>query len=182
MDIDTNRFNIKRGVTSLALLAVLSISAISPAFATINCAGYLPSSYFERIEKNKSFAGKLIKQADGSQQLQDISGKIIIDNLSEAYMLMDKYIIAKQGGKYGVINAAGKTVVPFEYDDIQTEPDIATSFIVSVESANGKSKQGIINRHGDWIYPLTDARIQPSTPIMTLIMTKIILLLPMMKS
>ncbi|MGO1473429.1 MAG: WG repeat-containing protein [Psychrobacter sp.] len=172
MGIDTNRFNIKRGFgkiainpTSLALLTVLSvvaisISAISPAYATINCAGYLPSSYFERIENNKPFAGKLIEQDDGSSQLQDLSGNIVMDNLSDAYIVMDKYVIAKQDGKYGVINAAGKIIVPFEYNAIQTEPDIATSFIVSAESSSGKTKQGIINRHGDWIYKLTDARIQ----------------------
>lgn len=160
MDIGTNRFNIKRGVTSLSLLTVLSVVAIGPAYATVNCAGYLPNSYFDRIENNKPFAGKLIEQDDGSQQLQDLSGKIIKDNLSDGYIVMNKYIIAKQYGKYGVINGAGKTVVPFEYDDIQTEPDIATSFIVSAESSGGKTKQGIIDRHGDWIYKLTDARIQ----------------------
>ena len=172
MGIDTNRFNFQRGIreitispASLALSTVLSvvaisISAISPAHATINCAGYLPNSYFERIENNKPFAGKLIEQDDGSQQLQALSGKTIMDNLSDAYIVMDKYVIAKQDGKYGVINAAGKTVVPFNYDNIQTEPDIATSFIVSAKSSGGKTKQGIINRHGDWIYKLADARIQ----------------------
>ena len=44
----------------LALLAVLSFAATSPTYATINCAGFLPSSYFERIENNKPFAGKLL--------------------------------------------------------------------------------------------------------------------------
>ena len=136
------------------------VLSFTSAFATINCAGYLPSSYFERIENNKPFAGKLIEQDDGSQQLQDLSGKTIMNNLSDAYIVMDKYVIAKQDGKYGVINAAGKTVVPFEYDNIQTEPDIATSFIVSAKSSGDKTKQGIINRHGDWIYKLADARVQ----------------------
>ncbi|HAV48011.1 MAG TPA: hypothetical protein DCX43_07945 [Psychrobacter sp.] len=137
--------------------------SLTSAQATINCAGTLPSSYFKRIENNKPFAGKLIEQADGSQQLQNLSGQIVMDNLSDAYILMDTYVLAKQHGKYGVINAAGKIIVPFEYDEIQTEPDIATSFIVSVKSsddASNATKQGIINRHGDWIYKLSDAHIE----------------------
>jgi len=134
--------------------------SLTSAQATINCAGTLPSSYFERIENNTPFAGKLIEQADGSQQLQDLSGQIVMDNLSDAYIVMDSYVLAKQDSKYGVINAAGKIIVPFEYDAIQTEPDIATSFIVSVKSSDATTRQGIINRHGDWIFPLTAAPIE----------------------
>ncbi|WP_440453365.1 WG repeat-containing protein [Psychrobacter sp. ASPA161_9] len=150
-------------LTSISILSVGAVSTITPAHATISCAGYLPNSYFERIENNKSFAGKLVEQTDGSQQLQDLNGNVIIDNLTDAYILMDTYLLAKQHGKYGVVNAAGKTIVPFKYDEIQTEPDIATSFIVSINTSNNASnatKQGIINRHGDWVYPLADVRIQ----------------------
>ncbi|WP_201595554.1 WG repeat-containing protein [Psychrobacter fulvigenes] len=153
-------------LTSISILSVGAVSAITPAHATISCAGYLPNSYFERIENNDKFAGKLVKQANDTQQLQDLNGNIIIDNLTNAYILMDTYVLAKQHGKYGVINAAGKIIVPFKYDEIQTEPDIATSFIVSIHtsddasSAKNTSKQGIINRHGDWIYPLADVHIQ----------------------
>lgn len=167
MSNQTNRFYIKRDFgkiamnpISFALLAVLSFDAISPTYATINCAGYLPSSYFERIDNNKPFAGKLIELADGTQQLQDLNGNIITDNLSDAYIVMDKYVVAQKNGKYGVINAAGKTIMPFNYDDIQTEPDIGTSFIVSVKSLDSNTKQGIINRDGDWVYPLANARIK----------------------
>ncbi|SLJ84619.1 WG repeat-containing protein [Psychrobacter sp. DAB_AL43B] len=141
-------------------VGVISISAVSPAYATINCAGYLPNRYFERIENNKPFAGKLIEVADGTQQLENLNGNVIIDNLNNAYILMDKYLLAQQNGKYGVVDAAGKIIVPFKYDDIQTEPDIATSFIVSLDSPEGNTKQGIINGHGEWVYPLADAHIQ----------------------
>ena len=146
--------------TSLALLTVLSFAAISPTYATINCAGFLPSRYFERIENNKPFAGKLAEKTDGTQQLQDLNGNIITDNLSDAYILMDKYVVAQKNGKYGVVNAAGKIIMPFNYDDIHTEPDIGTSFIVSVKSLDGDTKQGIINRDGDWIYTLANAYIK----------------------
>ena len=150
-------------LTSISILSVGAVSTITPAHATISCAGYLPNSYFERIENNKSFAGKLVEQTDGSQQLQDLNGNVIIDNLTDAYILMDTYLLAKQHGKYGVVNAAGKTIVPFKYDEIHTEPDIATSFIISINTSNNArnaTKQGIINRHGDWVYPLADVRIQ----------------------
>lgn len=150
-------------LTWVSILSVGAVSAITPAHATISCAGYLPNSYFERIENNDKFAGKLTEQTDGTQQLQDLNGNVIIDNLTDAYILMDIYLLAKQHGKYGVANAAGKTIVPFKYDEIQTEPDIATSFIVSIntsDNASNATKQGIINRHGDWVYPLADVRIQ----------------------
>ena len=150
-------------LTWVSILSIGMVSTITPAHATISCAGYLPNSYFERIENNKPFAGKLVEQADGTQQLQELNGKVLLDNLTDAYILMDTYVLAKQHGKYGVINAAGKIIVPFEYDEIQTEPDIATSFIVSVKSsddASNATKQGIINRHGDWIYKLSDAHIE----------------------
>lgn len=146
--------------TSLALLTVLAFAAISPTYATINCAGFLPSRYFERIENNKPFAGKLAEKADGTQQLQDLNGNIITDSLSDAHIVMNKYVVAQQNGKYGVVSAAGKIIVPFNYDDIQTEPDIGTSFIVSVKSLDDDTKQGIINRNGDWIYPLANARMK----------------------
>ena len=150
-------------LTWVSILSIGMVSTITPAHATISCAGYLPNSYFERIDNNKPFAGKLVEQADGTQQLQELNGKVLLDNLTDAYILMDTYVLAKQHGKYGVINAAGKIIVPFEYDEIQTEPDIATSFIVSVKSsddASNATKQGIINRHGDWIYKLSDAHIE----------------------
>jgi len=150
-------------LTWVSILSIGTVSAITPAHATISCAGYLPNSYFERIENNKPFAGKLVEQADGTQQLQELNGKVLLDNLTDAYILMDTYVLAKQHGKYGVINAAGKIIVPFKYDEIQTEPDIATSFIVSVKSsddASNANKQGIINRHGDWIYKLSDDHIE----------------------
>ena len=150
-------------LTWASILSIGMVSTINPAHATISCAGYLPNSYFERIENNKPFAGKLVEQADGTQQLQELNGKVLLDNLTDAYILMDTYVLAKQHGKYGVINAAGKIIVPFEYDEIQTEPDIATSFIVSLKLSDDSSnanKQGIINRHGDWIYNLSDAHIE----------------------
>ena len=150
-------------LTWVSILSIGAVSAITPAHATISCAGYLPNSYFERIENNKSFAGKLVEQTDGSQQLHDLNGNVIIGNLTDAYILMDTYMFAKQHGKYGVVNAAGKIIVPFKYDEIQTEPDIATSFIVSIhtsDDASNATKQGIINRQGDWIYPLASVRIQ----------------------
>ncbi|MGP5337331.1 WG repeat-containing protein [Psychrobacter maritimus] len=150
-------------LTWVSILSIGMISTITPAHATISCAGYLPNSYFERIENNKPFAGKLVEQADSTQQLQELNGKVLLDNLTDAYILMDTYVLAKQHGKYGVINAAGKIIVPFEYDEIHTEPDIATSFIVSLKSsddASNATKQGIINRHGGWVYPLDNAHIE----------------------
>ncbi|OLF41476.1 WG repeat-containing protein [Psychrobacter sp. Rd 27.2] len=145
---------------------MIAFGMLTSAHATISCAGYLPNSYFERIENNVKFAGKLTEQADGSQQLQDLNGNVVLDSLTDAYIVMDTYLLAKQQGKYGVANAAGEIIVPFKYDQIHIEPDIATSFIVSVgttgiaDNSENTSKQGIINRHGNWIYPLADARIQ----------------------
>lgn len=153
-----------------ALFTIAFIISI-PAHATINCAGYLPNSYFERIENREPFAGKLVNKDSNTQQLQDLNGKVLLDNLADAYILMDTYLLAKQHGKYGVANAAGEIIIPFEYDDIHTEPDIATSFIVSMntgadanihvtDATQDINQQGIINRYGAWIYPLSEARIE----------------------
>ncbi|WP_296244892.1 MULTISPECIES: WG repeat-containing protein [unclassified Psychrobacter] len=144
----------------ITFITIAFILSFSTAHATIHCAGYLPSSYFERVENNQPFAGKLVEQADGTQQLQELDGRVITKDLRDAYVVMDKYVIAKQHGKYGVINAAGKIIIPFKYDTIQTEPDIATSFMVGVNSADDENKQGIIDRHGEWIYSLADVRIE----------------------
>jgi hypothetical protein len=145
---------------SIALHFGLSIAfsiVTIPAYATISCAGYLPNSYFERIDDHRQFAGKLITLADGTQQLEDLSGAIILDGLTDAYILMDKYLWAQQlganGKKYGIVTATGEVIVPFIYDNIATEPDIGTGFIVSLDAENGLSKQGIIDRNGYWIYP-----------------------------
>ncbi|MDE4454042.1 WG repeat-containing protein [Psychrobacter sp. DAB_AL62B] len=128
------------------------------AQATINCAGYLPNSYFERIENNNErFADKLVTLEDNSQQLQDLNGNILLAGLTDAYALMNKYLIASKdtakGKKTGVVNAAGEIIVPFAYDAIATEPDIYTSFIVNVTMPDGATNQGIIDRDGYWVYP-----------------------------
>lgn len=150
-------------VFCLALIA--SVLITTSAQATINCAGYLPNSYFEGIEnENRTFAGKLIDLADGTQQLQDLNGHTLLSGLTNAYIVMDKYLLASKvtidGEKYGVVTATGDVIVAFAYDDIRTELDIATSFIVSVDSSSDITKQGIINRYGDWVYPLSTARIE----------------------
>ena len=36
-------------LTWVSILSIGAVSAITPAHATISCAGYLPNSYFERI-------------------------------------------------------------------------------------------------------------------------------------
>lgn len=154
-----------KGYAYTALALLMTLANIS-AQATINCAGTLPNRYFERVdfEHNKNvlpFAGKLIDTGNDTQQLQNSAGKVVIGGLSDAHVLMDKYVLAKKNGKFGVIDGTGKVIVPFAYDDIQSEPDIATSFIVSEDTDNtGITKQGIISRDGDWIYPLSAAQIK----------------------
>lgn len=166
--------SIKNRVVKVVRISALITTAFIisiPAHATINCAGYLPNSYFERIENREPFAGKLVNKDGNTQQLQNLDSKVLLDNLTDAYILMDTYLLAKQHDKYGVANAAGEIIIPFEYDDIHTEPDIATSFIVSInggtdaninvtDATQDISQQGIINRYGDWIYPLSDARVE----------------------
>lgn len=134
-------------------LSFLSMLAMNPASASMNCADTLPSSYFKRIDDDRQFAGKLVTLADGTQQLEDLSGAVTLDGLTDAYILMDKYLWAQRHGKYGIVTATGKIIVPFVYDDIRVEPDIGTSFIVSVNLPNGLTKQGIVDRNGYWIYP-----------------------------
>lgn len=130
-----------------------------PAYATISCAGYLPNSYFDRIDDNKEFAGKLVELADGTQQLEGLNGNLILDGLTDSYILMDKYLWAQRlgvnGKKYGIVTVNGEIIVPFAYDNIATEPDIGTSFIVSIDTPDGLTKQGIIDRNGYWVYPVT---------------------------
>lgn len=145
-------------ISVFCLTVVASMLVATSAQATINCAGYLPNSYFERIENNNErFADKLFTLEDNSQQLQDLNSNVLLAGLTDAYGLMNKYLIASKdtakGKKTGVVNAAGKIIVPFAYDAIAIEPDIYTSFIVSVNMPNGATDQGIIDRDGYWIYP-----------------------------
>lgn len=145
------------GFYRIAVATVVALSTATSAFASINCADTLPSSYFKRIEANNKFAGKLVTVAYGTQQLQNPDGRVILDNLSNAYVLMNKYVWAERQGKQGVVTAAGQVIVPFRYDSIAFEPDIYTSFIVSSHTPDGVTTQGIIDRHGYWIYPLPKA-------------------------
>ncbi|WP_352337780.1 WG repeat-containing protein [Psychrobacter sp. 16-MNA-CIBAN-0192] len=139
---------------NVAIASILAVATATSASASINCADTLPSSYFKRIDDKQKFAGKLVTLANGTQQLQNPAGRVILDNLSNAYVLMNKYVWAERQGKQGIVTATGHVIVPFRYDSIAFEPDIYTSFIVSNHTPNGVTKQGIINRHGYWIYPL----------------------------
>lgn len=138
-------------------LSILALTMTPPALASINCADTLPSSYFKRIDDKKKFAGKLVELADGTQQLQDPAGRVILDKLTNGYILMNKYVWAERQGKQGIVTATGHIIVPFRYDRIAFEPDIYTSFIVSNDAPDGVTTQGIIDRHGYWIYPLPKA-------------------------
>ena len=76
--------------TRLALLAILAFSAISPTYATINCAGFLPSRYFERIENNKPFAGKF--------GIINDKGEVILEPQFDSYRYeADKVWVEKNG-------------------------------------------------------------------------------------
>ena len=145
-------------VAVFCLAVIASMLIATSAQATINCAGYLPNSYFERIGNNSErFADKLVTLEDHSQQMQDSNGTVLLAGLTSAYGLMNKYLIASKdtanGKKTGVVNATAEIIVPFAYDAIATEPDIYTSFIVSATMPNGITNQGIIDRDGYWIYP-----------------------------
>ena len=135
-------------------LSILALTVTTPASASINCADTLPSSYFKRIDDKQKFAGKLITLADGTQQLQNPASRVVLDKLSNGYVLMNKYVWAQRQGKQGIVTATGQVIVPFRYDSIAFEPDIYTSFIVSNHTLDGVTTQGIIDRHGYWIYPL----------------------------
>lgn len=88
----------------VGIFTIIAVTlSFTPAYATISCAGYLPSSYFERIENNKPFAGKLIELTNGTQQLHDLNGNILTDNLSDAYIVMDKHVLAQQNGKSSIL-------------------------------------------------------------------------------
>lgn len=145
------------GFYRIVVATIVALSTATSVFASINCADTLPSSYFKRIEANNEFAGKLTTVADGTQQLQNPAGRVILDNLSNAYVLKNKYVWAERQGKQGVVTATGQVIVPFRYDSIAFEPDIYTSFIVSNHTPDGVTTQGIIDRHGYWIYPLPKA-------------------------
>ena len=139
---------------SVAIATILAVSTATSASASINCADTLPSSYFKRIDDKQKFAGKLVTLVNGTQQLQGPTGRVILDKLSNGYVLINKYVWAQRHGKQGIVTAKGQIIVPFRYDSIAFEPDIYTSFIVSNHTAGGVPKQGIINRDGYWIYPL----------------------------
>ena len=153
-------------------LSILALTVTTPALASMNCADTLPSSYFKRIDDKQKFAGKLVTLADGTQQLQNPAGRVVLDKLSNGYVLMNKYVWAQRQAKQGIVTATGQVIVPFRYDSIAFEPDIYTSFIVSNHTLDGVTTQGIIDRHGYWIYPLpvkTSAKqskqLQQKTPV-----------------
>ena len=148
-------------------LSILGLTVTTSASASINCADTLPSSYFKRIDDKKKFAGKLVELVDGTQQLQDPAGRVILDQLTDGYILMNKYVWAQRQGKQGIVTATGHVIVPFRYDRIAFEPDIYTSFIVSNDATDGITTQGIIDRHGYWIYPLPIRSKAKQQPIAT---------------
>ncbi|ALF58934.1 hypothetical protein [Psychrobacter urativorans] len=86
-------------------LSILALTVTTPASASINCADTLPSSYFKRIDDKQKFAGKLGTLANGTQQLQDQTGSVVLDKLSNAYVLMNKYVWAQRQGKQGIVTA-----------------------------------------------------------------------------
>ena len=147
-------FHKRMAVFPIAIILILS--PVMSTLASVNCADTLPSSYFKRIENEspKKLAGKLVNLPDGTQQLQDPTGRVILNQLTNSYVLMNKYVWAERQGKQGVATATGLVIVPFRYDNVAFEPDIYTSFIVSNHSPDGVTTQGIIDRHGYWIYPL----------------------------
>jgi len=135
----------------MALLSTVLMLSMTQAKATISCAGYLPSSYFAKIEARAPFSAKLVLQSSGNYQLVQ-QNKVLATDLENPEIFAKRVIIAQKSGKFGVINRAGKVIVPFAYDSLTTDYDIATSFVVSRQK-NGQTYFGAIDRYGNWIYP-----------------------------
>ncbi len=140
----------RKPLISKALLLSFTLGA-SQALATISCAGYLPSSYFAKIEARAPFSAKLVLQSNGNYQLVQ-QNKVLATDLETPEIFAKRVVIAQKSGKFGVINGAGKVIVPFAYDSLTTDYDIATSFVVSLQK-NGQTYFGAIDRNGNWIYP-----------------------------
>lgn len=161
---------------SAVLLSIALMLSLSQAKATISCAGYLPSSYFDKVEAKSPFPAKLVLQSSGNYKLVK-QNKVLAIDLENPEIFAKRVIIAQKSGKFGVINRAGKVIVPFAFDSLTTDLDIATSFVVSLQK-NGQTYFGAIDRNGNWIYPPSKPNprsavkfpnhlIQTSTPSLT---------------
>lgn len=135
----------------MALISTALTVGAPQALATISCAGYLPSSYFAKVEAQPPFPAKLVLQPNGNYKLVQ-QNKVLAIDLENPEIFAKRVIIAQKSGKFGVINRAGKVIVPFAFDSLTTDLDIATSFVVSLQK-NGQTYFGAIDRNGNWIYP-----------------------------
>ncbi len=138
-----------------ALFAIASIVAIPSAHAEYcNCnEGKIYT--IDIAELNAAHPKQFNLELNNAYyQLVDNNGKVIQDKLYDVTPYEDGRIVAKRGGYYGVIDATGKVVIAFEYDEIEL---LANGFYQLAQYFGSQPATAIADNSGDWLYPASGA-------------------------
>jgi hypothetical protein len=110
----------------------------------------------ENDKKNNPY-GITIYSKDGKFGLKDSNNKVTVDPIYDSLVLYKETLLckAKLNSKYGVIDNAGKIILPINYDKILTY----TSKLLQVKSGN---KWGIVNMEGKNVLPVEYDKIDKS--------------------
>lgn len=138
-----------------AVFAIAAMVIMPAAYAEYcNCnEGKLYS--IEITELNASHPKQFeLKLSHAYHQLIDNTGQVIQDKLYDIAAYEDGRIVAKRNGYYGVIDATGKVVVAFEYDEIEL---LANGFYQLTQYFGSQPATAIADNSGDWLYPASGA-------------------------
>ena len=97
--------------------------------------------------------GLYIVERNGQQTFLDLKGKERFgwyDNVGGFY---DGFSMVSRGGKYGIINSKGKTILPIEYDNSGYR-EMEYIFSEGLAMIEKDGKYGFINKRGDIAIPL----------------------------
>ncbi|MGP9493414.1 WG repeat-containing protein, partial [Psychrobacter sp. AOP7-B1-24] len=148
---------------SLSLLSLILITMSSTAYAEIeecystefglNYASDM-SQYINisDIPPNMNQALQAIKLEKNNvyYRVLDNFNKVLFDKLYDILVYSDGHILAKRGGKFGLIDNNGRLVHDFKYHSIDLLNDgqaILSKYI------NGQLSDALVSEQGEWLYP-----------------------------
>ena len=91
-----------------------------------------------------------LEQNNAYYRVLDNSNKVLFDKLYDILVYSDGHILAKRGGKFGLIDNKGRLVHDFKYESIDLLNDgqaILTKYI------NGQLSDALVTEQGEWLYP-----------------------------
>lgn len=102
------------------------------------------------LDMNESLEVIQLEKEDAYFRVLNQSGDILFNDLYDIVVYSDGHVLAKRGGKFGLIDNNGRLVHDFKYQSIDLLNDGQT---ILSKYINGQLSDALVSEQGEWLYP-----------------------------